>query len=71
MRVDMWTDVACPHCYYSSRNLVTVVGQTTRPDPPHFCHGRRKEVCQRWSAGDAGELKRRGGLFEDPQSSRV
>lgn len=32
MRVDIWTDVACPHCYYSSRNLVTAVGQTTRPD---------------------------------------
>lgn len=32
MRVDIWTDVACPHCYYSARNLLTAVNRTSHPD---------------------------------------
>ncbi|MFD7708250.1 DsbA family protein [Streptomyces sp. NPDC059786] len=28
MRVDIWTDLACPHCYYGSRNLLTALASS-------------------------------------------
>ncbi|WP_019070476.1 DsbA family oxidoreductase [Streptomyces hokutonensis] len=37
MRVDIWTDLACPHCYYGSRNLLTALAlRGDRPDVQVF-----------------------------------
>jgi predicted DsbA family dithiol-disulfide isomerase len=32
VRVDIWTDVACPHCYYTARNLVTAVSRSSKAE---------------------------------------